>query len=650
MLEDKKKKIVNIEVKSKEINKKNISLKDFEYDIERPIGKGGFCTVYKAIFKDNKKIYALKVIDKSILKNDDDIKNIINEIKIMNELDSSNLLKLVTNFEDENNIYIILPLCKNGQLYDLLHKSNKKVKNIFIKKYLYQTIQAIKELHKKKIIHRDIKPENILIDNKDNALLSDFGIATHCKEGEKRNTYCGTDEYLAPEVIRGQPYDEKIDIWAIGILIYECISPLGKTPFNKIDFLKRTDDNKEYIIKNEKDLKINYDKNFDPLAKNLIEKILKINPKERLSINNILNHIFFNNINVNLRNDVFDNENEDIKNEKIINELKKIKETISKETYDKMLNSMIEENKKIKNELEEKKKQIIKLNEEKGTLLNRNQILNQTLNEYKINLNEKSKVAERLTEKRINQLSEGETTLSINLNNNLNIKNNSFNSLLISSSENIMIKSNKVQNKNKSRFYEIKDIDNFILSNEENSNEKSSSNKNNQDIDINKFANDLKSARKIFGDTIVKIDDNLNDMKHYLKKTDNEFKDKFLNKIKDFNNIIYELKDKIANSIESTMEKVNKEMEGLKGKNEKLLKDKIDENEKIIKDHELVCKPKIDELSLEVEKWKSKSESISSQIVIKDNTINNLQETIKRKNEDIAKQNKLIKNYESTYH
>ena len=480
--------------------------------------------------------------------------------------------------------------------------------------------------------------------------MSDFGIATHCKEGEKRNTYCGTDEYLAPEVIRGEPYDEKIDIWAIGILIYECISPLGKTPFNKIDFLKRTDDNKEYIIKNEKDLKINYDKNFDPLAKNLIEKILKINPKERLSINNILNHIFFNNINVNLRNDVFDNENEDIKNEKIINELKKIKETISKETYDKMLNSMIEENKKIKNELEEKKKQIIKLNEEKGTLLNRNQILNQTLNEYKINLNEKSKVAERLTEKRINQLSEGETTLSINLNNNINIKNNTFNSLLISSSENIIIKSDKVQNKNISKFYEIKDIDNFILSNTENSNEKSSSNKNNQDIDLNKFANDLKSARKMFGDTIVKIDDNLNDMKHYLKKTDNEFKDKFLNKIKDFNNIIYELKDKITNSIESTMERVNKETEELKGKNEKLLKEKINENEKIIKDHELVCKPKIDELSLEVEKWKVKSESINSQIVIKDNTINNLQETIKRKNEDIAKQNKLIKNYESTYH
>ena len=650
MLDDKRKKIINIEVKSKEINKKNISLKDFEYDIEKPIGKGGFCTVYKAIFKDNKKIYALKVIDKSILKKDEDIKNIINEIKIMKELDSSNLLKLITNFEDENNIYIILPLCKNGQLYDLIHKSKKNVKNIFIKKYLYQTIQAIKELHKKKIIHRDIKPENILIDNKDNALLSDFGIATHCKEGEKRNTYCGTDEYLAPEVIRGEPYDEKIDIWAIGILIFECISPSGKTPFNKIDFLKRTDDNKEYIIKNEKDLKIEYDKNFDPLAKNLIEKILKINPKERLSINNILNHIYFNNINLDLKNDIFNNKSDDIKNEKIINELKRIKETISKETYDKILNSMKEENKKIKNELEEKKQQIIKLKEEKGTLLNRNQILNQTLSEYKIKLNEKNKVVERLTEKRINQLSEGETTLPINLNNNLNIKNNSLNNLLISSTENIMIKSNKVQNKDIFKFYEIKDIDNFILSNKENDNEKSSNNKNNQNIDINQFASDLKNARKIFGDTIVKIDDNLNDMKHYLKKTDNEFKDKFLTKIKDFNNIIYELKDNITNSIKTTMEKISKEIEELKDKNEKLLKDKIKENEQIIKDHELVCKPKIEELSLEVEKWKAKSESINSQIGIKDNTINNLQETIKRKNEDILKQNKLIKNYELTYH
>ena len=579
MMDDKNKKIIDFQVKSNEINKQDISLRDFEFDPERPLGKGGFCTVYKAIFKENKKTYALKIINKLILKNEEEIKNIVNEIKIMNELDSPNLLKLITNFEDENNIYIILPICKNGQLYDVLHKSKKKVKNIYIKKYLYQTIQAINDLHKKKIIHRDIKPENILIDNNDNALLSDYGIATHCMEGEKRNTYCGTDEYLAPEVIRGEPYNEKIDIWAIGILIYECISPLGKTPFNKIDFLQRSEDNKEYIIKNDKDLKIKYDNNFDPLAKNLIEKILKMNPEERLSINKILKHIFFKNINLEIKNELFD-EKDDNKNEKILNELKLIKETISKDTFDKMLNSMKEENDRIKKELEEKNKQIIILNEEKETLLNKNQILDQTLNEYKITLNEKNKIVERLTEKRINQLGEGETTLPLNQdNNNIINKNNTFNNLLISSTENIILKSQLEQNK--SKYYEIKDITNFMLSSNKNDNNETNNKNNNEEIDMNKFLSNLKSAKKIFGDNVAKIDDNLNDMKRYLKKNDNEFKERFLSKIKELYNIIYELKDKMPNSIEITMGKVNKEMEEGKNKNENLLKDII--NEKRIK-------------------------------------------------------------------
>ena len=646
MSSEKYKKIIDFQVKSNEINKPNLSLKDFEYDHEKPIGKGGFCSVYKATFKDTKKIYALKVIDKSILNNEEQIKNIVNEIKIMDELDFENLLKLVTNFEDENNIYIILPLCQNGQLYDLIHKSKKKIKKIYLKKYLYQSIQAINYLHKKKIIHRDIKPENILIDNKDNALLSDYGIATHCKEGEKRKTYCGTDEYLAPEVIRGEPYDEKIDIWAIGILIYECVSSSGKTPFNKLDFLQRTDDNKEYIIKNDKDLKIKYDKDFDPLAKNLIEKILKINPNDRLPIDDILNHIFFNNINLEIKNELFCDEKEDKKNENILNELKSIKDNISKETYEKMINSMKMENDKIKKELENKNNELNKIKGEKEIILNKNEILTQTLNQYKLNLEEKNKIVERLTEKRINQLGEGETSLPINLTNNKEI-NNSFNNLLITPSEKIIYKSNKESNINKSKYYEIKDIDNFILESKLKDNNKNDNKNTNEEVDIVQFANNLKSAKKVFGDTIVKIDDNLNDMKHYLKKNDNEFKDKFLSKIKDFNNIIYELKDKIINSIEVTIDKINKETEEGKTKHELLLKEKIKENEKTIKQHELECKPKIDELTLEVEKWKVKADSTSSQIKIKEDMIKNLQETIKRKNEENMKLNKIIKNYEA---
>ena len=650
MSDDKSKKIINIQIKSKEIEKSNLSLKDFEYDQEKPIGKGGFCRVYKAMFKETKKVYALKVIDKSILKNEEEIKNIMNEITIMNEIDSPNLLKLITNFEDENNIYIILPLCQNGQLYDILHKSKRKVKNIYIKKYLYQSIQAINDLHKKNIIHRDIKPENILIDNEDNALLSDYGIATHCKEGEKRNTYCGTDEYLAPEVIRGQKYDEKIDIWAIGILIYECASPMGKTPFNKLDFLQRTDDNKEYIIKSDKDLKITYDKDFDPLAKNLIEKIIKINPVDRLSIDEILHHIYFNNINLEIKNELFEDKTKDNKNEKILDELKLLKDNISKETYEKIVNSMKEENDKIKKELEQKKQEIIKLKDEKESILNKNEILTQTLNEYKINLEEKNKIVERLTEKRINQLGEGETSLPLNINQNNNSVNiTSFNNLLISSSEKIDFQFNDIQEINKWKYYEINDVENFIISTNKKEKDEKNNNKN-EEFDINQFTLNLKSAKKQFGDTIVKIDDNLNDMKHYLKKNDTEFKDKFLSKIREFNNVIYELKDKIINSIEATMEKINKEMDEGKNKHEKLLKDKICEDEKIIKNHELECKPKIEQLLIEVEKWKVKANSIEEDIKIKSNMIKQLEENIKRINEELGKKNKIIQNYESTFH
>lgn len=173
------------------------------------------------------------------------------------------------------------------------------------------------------------------------------------------------------------------------------------------------------------------------------------------------------------------------------------------------------------------------MKEEKEILLNKITILTQTLNEYKINLEEKSKIVERLTEKRINQLGEGETTLPINSNgiNISNSKNNIFENLLISSTEKFIFKSNKESEKNKSKYYEINDIDNFmLLSNKKD--KKENNQKSNEEVDIFQFANDLKSAKKVFGDTIVKIDDNLNDMKHYLKKNDNEFKDKFLLKIK----------------------------------------------------------------------------------------------------------------------
>ena len=418
--------------------------------------------------------------------------------------------------------------------------------------------------------------------------------------------------------------------------------------------MERTKDNKEYLIKTEKELKIKYDNDFNPLAKNLIEKILKINPKERLPINDILKHIFFSDVNLEIKNDIFTyDKKEENNNQKILNELKLIKANVSKDTYDQMINSMKSENEKIKKELENKEAEINKIKVEKDAILNKNEILTQTLNEYKNNLEEKNKLVERLTTKRINQLGEGETSLPINIvqTNNI-IKNNKFENLLISSIEKLNFISKIEKDKNPSKYYEINDVNNFVISSKKQ--EKKENNKDdkttNKEVDINQFALDLKSAKKSFSETIIQIDDNLNDMKQYLKKNDNEFKNEFLSKIKEFNKVIYELKDKITISIESTIEKVSKGMEEEKNKTEKMLKDKINENEQKIKEHELECKPKIEELKLEVEKWKVKADSISSQISIKDKMIDNLKETIKRKDDEMVKKNNVIKNYESRYH
>ena len=645
MSESQNSKIINFQVTSTEINKKNLSIKDFEYDQNKPIGKGGFCSVYNAKYKGNNKNYALKVIDKSILNNEEQIKNIINEVKIMKELDSPNLLKLVTNFEDENNIYIILPLCQNGQLFDLIHKSKKKIKFSFLKKYLYQTIQAINSLHKKQIIHRDIKPENILIDNSDNALLSDYGIATHCAPNETRRTYCGTDEYLAPEVIRGEPYNEKIDVWAIGILIYECVSSSGKTPFNKIDFLQRTENNKEFIIKSDKDLIIKYDKDFDPSAKNLIGKILKMDPKQRPAINTILEHFFFDDVDLKTKNNLFNENNKMVDNNDF--KLNASKEMVSKETYEKMLTSLKAENEKIKNELNSQKAQLTKISNEKEMALNKNEILNQTINQYKLNLEEKNKIVDRLTNNRITQLGEGETTLPISTT-NTETKPNKFDHLLISTNEKVNYLKKLNQEKNQ-KYFEIKDIDRIEIQGISKNSANNEKNNINDKVDINKVVNDLKVTKKYFGDKVLEMEDHLNDMKHYLKKNDNEFKDRFLLRVKEFNNILYELKDKILASIETTMSNVNNEVCENKNKEINLLKDKIKTNEEELKKYELECKPKIEELELKVKKWQSFSKSFEEQIAIKEKIIVKLKESMKLRDDENLKQSKIIKNYESTY-
>jgi serine/threonine protein kinase len=115
----------------------------------------------------------------------------------------------------------------NGSLKSLIDQSNGiEEKQAF--KYFIQTASAVHFLHQNNLIHRDIKPENLLLDENGNVKLCDFGWCADLKEGS-RLTFCGTYEYMAPEVLKESPYDSGIDVWGLGILLYELIE--GQSPF-----------------------------------------------------------------------------------------------------------------------------------------------------------------------------------------------------------------------------------------------------------------------------------------------------------------------------------------------------------------------------------------------------------------------------------
>ena len=213
------------------------------------------------------------------------IDQINKEIEIMYKLDHPHIIKLYSHFEDNEDFCLIMEYASNGQLYSLI-KKNKKLNQIKAKQYMKEIISAIQYLHTRcpPIIHRDIKPENILIDHEGRCKLADFGWSNFDNGRKNRDTFCGTPEYLAPEMINQSGHDKSVDIWALGILLFEMLT--GRIPFN-------INEDKIQLYNSIKILKINWTDDFPRLAKDLVSKILCINPNERLSLEEILNHQWF---------------------------------------------------------------------------------------------------------------------------------------------------------------------------------------------------------------------------------------------------------------------------------------------------------------------------------------------------------------------
>lgn len=256
---------------------------DFEYT--RVLGCGTFGRVYlcRLKMKCPIKYFAVKILKKYDIITKKQVEHVDYERKIMRMLYHKHIVKLYGTFEYNKSICLVMEYVCGGELYTYLRKYGR-FNLIQTRFYCGEILLAPKHLHENNIIYRDLKPENILLDREGHIKLTDFGFSKIINISAF--TQCGTPEYLAPEVILGQPYDHTIDYWALGVITFEMIT--GTPPFY----------DKEYHMMYEKIINENiiYPE-IDVNLIDIIDKLLIKDPRFRLgrgSIHDIFNHIFFN--------------------------------------------------------------------------------------------------------------------------------------------------------------------------------------------------------------------------------------------------------------------------------------------------------------------------------------------------------------------
>ncbi|CEI87079.1 Putative AGC/PDK1 protein kinase [Rhizopus microsporus] len=270
---------------------------DFEYgDI---LGEGSYSTVLVGKDKKTEKLYAIKRLDKAHIVKNNKVKYVMIERDALSKMNHPGIVKLYWTFKDNQSLYFVLDLAKNGELYTYIRRLAPFDLNI-AQHYAAEILLAIEHIHHQGVIHRDIKPENILLDDNMHIKITDFGSAKILSDqqqqqqtqddSESTRSFVGTAEYVSPELLSSEPVSKEADYWAFGCVIYQMLS--GKSPFKApTDYL---------IFQKIKNLEYTMPDNFPEVAKDIIRRLLVKNPRERLGaggkIDDIKQHPFFENI------------------------------------------------------------------------------------------------------------------------------------------------------------------------------------------------------------------------------------------------------------------------------------------------------------------------------------------------------------------
>lgn len=257
-----------------------------KYTRGRFLGKGGFAKCYEITSAETQKVTAVKIISKASLTKNHAKQKLMTEINIHKSLKNTHVVGFVNHFEDHENVYILLELCENQTLHELIRR-RRRLTELETQCYMVQLIEGLNYLHSHRVIHRDLKLGNLFLTEKMELKIADFGLAAKLEfEGERKRTICGTPNYIAPEILEGKRgHSYEVDIWSLGVILYTLL--IGKPPFETQD-VKTT----------YKKIRMNayafpVECAISECAKDLIQKILTSEPTKRPNLKEIMNHKFF---------------------------------------------------------------------------------------------------------------------------------------------------------------------------------------------------------------------------------------------------------------------------------------------------------------------------------------------------------------------
>lgn len=251
-----------------------------QYNINTKIGQGAFATVYKAFNRQNRRAYAIKIYPKSNLRTEEDQRLFQREIDAMAYIRHPGIVTLRDLITDDKNFYLVMDYCAGGELFDYIVK-RKKLDEPTAALVFKQICSAVAYCHSFGIAHRDLKPENILIDKFPRVMVADFGLCGYLNESRLMKTFCGSPCYTAPECLLRKEYDGKLsDVWSLGVILFSIVT--GQHPWKT--------ENTSAMLQQIVGGRYSFPDYLSDDCKELISSMLRMQPEERLTCQQILQH------------------------------------------------------------------------------------------------------------------------------------------------------------------------------------------------------------------------------------------------------------------------------------------------------------------------------------------------------------------------